>query len=275
MANARRLRMIYGNDRKSDKVDARTLARVARLDRTLLYPITHRGEAAQRHMALLRGRDGLVRARSRLVSQVRGLAKSFGERRPACDAHGFHRKRKDALPLPLQGVVEPILSVLAVLSAPIDAYDKKIAELCEDAYPETGLLRQVKGVGPVTALGFVLAIEDPGRFHRSRDVGGYLGLVPRQAQSGALDPQLRITKAGNTFVRRLLVGAAQYILGPFGEACALREWGLRLAAGGSKRAKKRAVVAVARKLSVLLHRLWATGEIYDPHRGLLRNEAAS
>jgi transposase len=275
VANARRLRMIYGNDRKNDKVDSQMLARVARLDRTLLYPITHRGETAQKDMVFLRARDGLVRARSRLVSQVRGIAKSFGERLPACDAHAFHRKIKDVLPSCLQDVLDPLLKVLKELSVQIDVYDKQIAELCVKSYPETTLLRQIKGVGPVTALGFVLAIENPDRFRRSRDVGCYLGLVPRQAQSGSLDPQLRITKAGNAFVRRLLVGAAQYILGPFGEDCALREWGLRLATGGSKRAKKRAVVAVARKLGVLLHRLWVTGEEYDPHRGLLCEGATS
>ena len=275
VANARRLRMIYGNDRKNDRADARMLARVARMDRTLLYPITHRGESAQKDMALLRARDGLVRARSRLVCQVRGIAKSFGERLPACDAQGFHRKAKSELPPALLAALEPLLKVLEELSVQIAVYDRKIEQLCKEAYPETTLLRQIKGVGPVTVLGFVLAIEDPSRFHRSRDVGGYLGLVPRQAQSGALDPQLRISKAGNAFVRRLLVGAAQYILGPFGEACALREWGLRLATGGSKRAKRRAVVAVARKLAVLLHRLWVTGECYEPLRGLIRNEAMS
>jgi transposase len=273
VANARRLRMIYGNARKSDKVDAQTLARVARLDRTLLYPIEHRGETAQRDMALLRARDGLVRARSRLVSQVRGIVKSFGERIPACDAHSFYRKAQDSLPPALQSALEPLLKVLAELSAQIEVYDAKIEALCQDTYPETARLRQIKGVGPVTALGFVLAIETPERFPRSRDVGSYLGLVPRQAQSGSQDPQLRITKAGNTLVRRLLVGAAQYILGPFGEACALRDWGLQLATGGSKRAKKRAVVAVARKLSVLLLRLWVTDKAYEPYRSTRSNEA--
>ena len=268
VANARRLRMIYANDRKNDRVDARTLARVARLDPTLLYPITHRGETAQKDMALLRVRDGLVRARTRLVNQVRGIAKSFGLRLGSCDAHGFWRKVKPCLTPMMLEVLEPLLKVLEKLDDQISVCDKKCSELCETAYPETASLRQVKGVGPITSLGFVLAIEEPARFKRSRDVGGYLGLVPRQAQSGSSDPQLRITKAGNAFVRRLLIGAAQYILGPFGEACALRQWGLCLAASGGKRGKRRAVVAVARKLAVMLHRLWVTGEVYDPNRGM-------
>src|SRR3972149_5259680 len=126
------------------------------------------------------------------------------------------------------------------------------------------LLRQVPGVGPLTAMTFVLVIEDPGRFRKSREVAPYLGLVPRQAQSGERAPQLAITKAGDPLLRRLLVQRAHYILGPFGPDSALRRWGLRLAGAGSSRARRRAIVAVARKLAVLLHRLWVSGEVYQP-----------
>jgi len=136
----------------------------------------------------------------------------------------------------------------------------------EERYPRTRLLRQVPGVGPVTALAFVLALADPSRFRSSRSVGAYLGLRPRRSDSGESMPELRITKAGNGAVRRLLVQCAQYILGPFGPESDLRGWGLKLAGRGGKRAKRVAVVAVARKLSVLLHRLWVSGENYDPLR---------
>jgi transposase len=139
-----------------------------------------------------------------------------------------------------------------------------IEQLCQEHYPETHHLRQVSGVGPITALAYVLTLDDPDRFRKSREVAPALGLVPKRDQSGDRDPQLRITKTGDSYLRRLLVGSAQYILGPFGPDCDLRRWGLKLAQRGGKNAKKRAVVAVARKLAVLLHHLWVTGEVYDP-----------
>jgi len=141
---------------------------------------------------------------------------------------------------------------------------QQVKKISEEKYPETELLRAIKGVGPITALAFVLILEDPERFSKSRQVGSFIGLTPSRDQSGEIDKQLRITKAGNPLLRRLLVGAAQYILGPFGEACDLRRFGLKLSARGGKNAKRRAVVAVARKLTVLLYRLWRHGEIYGP-----------
>lgn len=182
--------------------------------------------------------------------------KSFGERLPKCSAASFHKKRvAGRLPEALAPALEPILETIANLTAQIRAYDRELAALAEDLYPETRLLRQVPGVGTLTALAFVLTIEDPGRFDDSRVVGAYLGLVPAKDQSGDSDPQRRISKRGDRMLRRLLVGSAQYLLGPFGEDCDLRRHGEKLAARGGKSAKKRAVVAVARKLSVLLHRL--------------------
>ena len=136
-------------------------------------------------------------------------------------------------------------------------------------------IARVAGVGPLTALAYVLTLEDPDRFAGSRAVGAYLGLRPKQASSGTRTPQLRITKAGDGMLRRLLVGSAHYILGPFGPDCDLRRWGLRLAARGGKNAKKRAVVAVARKLAVLLHRLWVTGDRYQALRRTTGQEVAS
>ena len=163
--------------------------------------------------------------------------------------------------------------MIAGLDAQINALDERIAEMARQHYPETALLTQVPGVGTLTALVYVLTLEDPQRFPKSRSVGSYLGLRPRQRDSGSLQPQLRITKAGDEHLRWLLVGAAHYILGPFGPDTDLRRWGLALAAQGGRAAKKRAAVAVARKLSVLLLRLWATGEVYEPLRNArLRGE---
>jgi transposase len=154
-------------------------------------------------------------------------------------------------------------------------FDREMRRMSTKVYPETALLNQVGGVGPITALRYVLTIEDPRRIERSRNVGAYLGLRPRQRQSGQRDPELRITKAGDRELRRLLVQCAQYILGPFGQDSDLRRWGLKLAGRGAATAKKKAVIAVARKLAVLLHRLWLTGEVYEPLRNSHRRGAAT
>ena len=263
VANPRRVRLIAESDRKRDRADAELLARLGRVDPGLLRPIQHRGPEAQHDLALLRARDTLVRARTNLINHVRGAVKAAGGRLPACSAASFHRKAEAHLPVALRAVLLPIVSLVAELTARIQDYDRQVERLAE-GYPAERLLRQVCGVGPLTALAFLLVIEDPTRFQKSREVGPYLGLVPRQSQSGEREPQLSITKAGDPLLRRLLVQSAHYILGPFGPESELRRWGLCLAGSGSSRGKKRAVVAVARKLAVLLHRLWVTGEVYQP-----------
>jgi transposase len=201
-----------------------------------------------------------------LINAVRSLVKSVGERLPSKRADAFHLLHGD-LPDELQEMLLPMLETVECLTLDIRNYDKKIEELCAETYPETALLRQVKGVGPVTALTYVLTLGDPSRFRTSRQVGSYLGLRPRLDQSGAHNPQLRITKAGDSVLRALLVQCAHYVLGPFGEDSDLRRWGLRLKDRGGRASHKRAVVAVARKLAVLLHALWRTGSDYEPLRG--------
>jgi transposase len=194
----------------------------------------------------------------------------LGSRLPACSSDAFASKAQAQVPAELAAALDPVLAIIAQLSAEISALDAQIEELARERYPQTALLTQVPGVGTLTATVYVLTVEDPARFSKSRSVGSYLGLRPRQASSGSLEPQLRITKAGDEHLRWLLVGAAHYILGPFGPDTDLRRWGLALAAQGGKRGKKRAVVAVARKLSVLLLRLWVTGEVYEPLRNARR-----
>jgi len=266
VANPRKLALITKNDRKDDPVDAELLARLGRVEPQLLSPIAHRGAEAQADLAVIRARDAVVAARTQLVNHVRGAVKSLGSRLGSCSTRSFVRKGGSQLPEPLRPALEPLLEVLAAMTRQIEDYDRQIEEACREKYPETELLRQVKGVGAVTSLAYVLTLEDPHRFGRSRSVGGFLGLHPGRDKSGAQDPELRITKAGDQLLRRLLVGSAQYILGPFGPDCDLRRWGLKLASRGRKNAKKRAVVAVARKLAVLLHRLWAGSEVYEPLR---------
>lgn len=133
-------------------------------------------------------------------------------------------------------------------------------------YPEVALLKQVKGVGTLIGLTYILTLDDPHRFRRSRDAGCFLGLRPGRRNSGMSEPQMHISKEGDAYLRTLMVQGAHYILGPFGPDSDLRRWGLKLAERGGKNAKKRAVIAVARKLAVLLHKLWVSGEVYEPLR---------
>jgi len=264
VANSRKLRLIYQNRRKDDRIDAQYLARLARLDPQLLAPIRHRSIEVSEHRTLLRSREVVVAARTRLINHVRGVMKSIGSRLPACSAETFTARVRKQIPEGLQPAILPLLELLSSLSTQIRAFDRDVQQIAQRHYPETAQLREVRGVGPLTALAFVLTIEDPRRFRRSRTMGPYLGLVPAQDQSGQSSPQKRISKEGDELLRRLLVGCAQYMLGPFGKDCDLRRHGLRIAARGGKNGKKRAVVAVARKLAVLLHRLWVSGATYDP-----------
>lgn len=272
VANPRKLRVIYTNEKKDDKVDARMLARIARLDVNLLAPIQHRGEQAQAHLALLHARDALVKIRTQLINHVRSVTKSFGHRLKSCSTASFHRQiEQESLPEALRPALAPLVDMIGQVTEKIRSYDVRIESLCQKEYGETELLREVSGVGPQTALAFVLTLESPECFLKSRDVGSYIGLTPRRDQSGQHDPQLGITKAGNPYLRRLLVGCAQYILGKLNpQDSELRQWGLRLAGPvnekgkHNKRLKKRAVVAVARKLAVLLHSLWLNGTIFEP-----------
>ena len=267
VANARKLRLIYANKRKTDEVDAENLARLARLDPKLLYPVRHRGEDSQAHIALIRSREALVGCRARLVNHARGAVKSFGARLPKCPARTFHKNAPAHVPEALLPALAPILEQIASLTERIRGYDRKLEEISKESYPETGLLRQVEGIGPLTALTFVLTLEDPHRFEQSRSVGAYLGLVPASDRSGDSDPrEKRISKEGDEMLRKLLVSCAHYVLGPFGSDSDLRRHGEKIASRGGKNAKKRAAVAVARKLAVLMHRLWVTGEAYEPLR---------
>ena len=263
VANPRKVRLIAKSRRKNDAMDALCLARLARTDPALLAPIHHRGREAQRDLALLRSRDALVRARTQLINHARGAAKSVGKRLPRWGSEAFGSKATTALPPELVAALGPLIEVIASLTTQIRVLDRKIEELAK-AYPETARLRLIRGVGPLTSVAYVLTLEDPTRFAKSRAVGPYLGLIPAQRDSGDSKPEMRITKEGDAFLRRLLVGSAQYILGPFGEDCDLRRHGFKLGAGGSKKEKKRAVVAVARKLAVLMHRLWTSQELYEP-----------
>ena len=265
VANPRKVRM-RGATNKNDQVDAEFLARMGRADPKLLYPLKPRERRIQEALAVVRSREQLVRTRTSLVNHARGVIKSHGSRMPTCSARTFHRL-KELIDEPLRPALDPLMASLELVSKKILELDRELRRLCRETFPETAKLTQVPGVGELTALTYVLIIEDPTRFANSRAVGAFIGLVPRQRQSGQQDPQLRIHKAGDPILRRILVQCANYILGPFGPDTELRRFGERLITRGGKNAKKRARVAVARKLATVLHALWRSDAAYDPcHR---------
>jgi transposase len=266
VAHAQKVQWITKSSRKDDRHDARTLARLARVDPELLGPVRHRSVKAQLHLTVIRARAELVSARTALVNAARGLVKSYGQRLPKCGTYQVSRELATALSAELRDVLEPLLKEIESLNERIKEYDGRMDKIAKEVYPEVSLLKQVKGVGTQIALTYVLTIEDPYRFAKSREVGCFLGLRPGRRNSGESEPQKGISKEGDRYLRTMMVQGAHYIRGPFGADSDLRRWGLKLAERGGKNAKKRAVVAVARKLAILLHRLWVGGEVYEPLR---------
>jgi transposase len=270
VAHARNVRLIGESRRKDDRLDAQTLARLARIDPQLLCPVKHRSARAQADLTVIRARAGLVRARTALVNTARGLAKSYGERLRGCNVRNMNPEKAAGLSPELQAALEPLLAGIESLSEQICECNERIEKLAQESYPQVALLKQIKGVGTLIALTFLLTLEDAQRFRKSRDVGCYLGLQPGRRNSGQSEPQMHISKEGDPYLRTLLVQGAQHILGPFGADSDLRRWGLKLAERGGRSGKKRAIIAVARKLAVLLHRLWVSGEVYEPLRNSSR-----
>jgi transposase len=268
LANARELKLIFNSTKKDDPMDAEKLCRLARFDPKLLHPVEPRSKERQIDRLVLASRSQLVKARTQLVLHVRGEVKTFGARIPSSySTEAFHYKAAEHVPEEIAATIQPMLDTIKDLTQRIRAFDVRIEGEMVKKYPETKLLRQVPGVGPITALAFVLAIGDPHRFKDSRQVGTYFGLTPRLDKSGKIDRQCGISKAGDDTVRTLLVSSAHYVLGPFGPDSDLRRFGQELGQQGGKGGKKRAVIAVARKLAVLLHALWVSGE---PHRASVK-----
>jgi transposase len=263
VANARELQAVTGRSHRTDHHDARQLARLARVDRQLLNPVELRNAQQQADLFLIRARAVLVEVRTLLINFARGVTKTTGHRLPSSVTHRFAERVRDAVPEALRPALLPLLNVLNQITEELDGYDQNIEALAEQRYPETRWLRQAPGVGTLTALTFVLTVNDPARFSHSRDVGPFLGLVPRRRQSGEQDPHLRISKCGDGYLRKLLVQCAHVVMGRFGPDCALRRWALAHAQL-SRAAKKRTVVAMARKLAVVLHRLWRDQEAFRP-----------
>ena len=266
VAHAQKVELITKSNRKDDRHDARTLARLARIDPELLGPVRHRSAQAQIHLTVIRARAALVRTRTMLVNAARGLTKSYGERLRGCNARGMKPKAAQDLSPELKSALEPMMREIESVSERICEYDHLLESMMRNRYPEAERLKQIKGVGTLIALTYMLTLEDPHRFRKSRDAACYVGLQPGRRNSGQSEPQMHISKEGDPYLRTLLVQAAHHVLGPWGVDSDLRRWGMKLAEHGGKRGKKRAVIAVARKLAVLMHRLWVSGDVYTPLR---------
>jgi transposase len=273
VANPRQVKLISKSQKKTDKKDAQLLAKLARVDPELLSPIRHRSAQTQVDQALIKSRHGLLKVRTELINHCRGIIKSLGGRLPVCSPECFH-KLGAAVPEELREALEPLMQAIEETTLKIHRLADRIEALAAERYPATAQLAAIDGVGQLTALAFMLVIEDPERFAKSRLVGAYLGLTPEKDQSGEGDKQLSITKAGNGYVRMLLILCAQHMLGFRGQPSELRDWGLKLAERGGKAAKKRAVTAVARRLAVIMHQLWSSGEAYDPYYATKKKAAA-
>jgi transposase len=270
VGNPRKLSYIFRATNKQDRVDAEKLARLARADPSLLHPVYHRSKPAQEDLAIIRSRAHMVKMRTSTVVFVRGVVKSSGARIRSCGVETFARVAAEAVPEGLRPALEPMLELIADLTRRIAEDGKRLQAMAREKYPECLPMVDVYGVGYLTALAMVLILEDPARFRKSRDVGPALGLVPRRDQSGDIDKQLSITKTGDSYLRVLLTEAANTAMRPTAPASDLKAFGERIASRGGKRGKRRAITAVARKLGVLLHRLWVTQAKYVP----VRNQVA-
>ena len=266
VSNTRKVAYIHESDNKNDPGDAYKLAELVYFKPRLLHPIQHRSREAQADLSWIRAREVLVNLRTEVVNAMRGMSKAFGERLAKCSTEAFTSRLADQIPEAIRGAVAPLLETIDQLNEKIRYYDQMEEHIARQKYPKYRLLEQVDGVGVHTALSFLLTIGDPERFQKSRMVGPFLGMRPRKKDSGESQPQLGITKAGDEYLRKTLVNCAHYILGPHGTDSDLRRYGHRICERGGKNAKKRAVIAVARKLAVLLHRLWVSGEVYEPLR---------
>ena len=238
---------------KSDPHDAEGLAQMARTG--WFKAVRIKAEATHMDRARLKIREQLVASRLAMAGQLRGLLKLFGLRLGQATTPNRRRERLAALfalKPELEPILAPLIESLEALEAQIGRSSRQLAAQAA-ADPVTARLMTTPGVGPITALVFKTSIEDPGRFDRGEDAGAFAGLAPRRNQSGERDYKGRISKAGDPMLRSALYEAANVLLVRVKRPCALQTWGRRLA---QTKGAKRARVAVARKLAILLHRLW-------------------
>jgi len=238
---------------KSDVHDAEGLAQLAR---TGWFKAVHiKDSATHLDRAQLKVREQLIKSHHAMVNQMRGLLKLFGLRMGKVTTPGKRAERLEALyaqKSELRVILAPLVATLTALEAQISSSSRSLKARAE-ADPVCQRLMSVPGVGPIVALSFKSTIEDPGRFDHGQDAGAYAGLTPRRFQSGEHDAKGHISRAGDPMLRSALYEAANNLLSRVKRPSPLQTWGKALA---TSKGAKRARVAVARKLAVLLHRLW-------------------
>lgn len=262
VANPRKVQLIYKNYKKTDKEDAKILAKLVRSDPSLLFPIVTRDIETQEDLILLKTRRKMVDCRGDLIRHIRGIIKPFGVKLPkGVTVDNFHVKAKEYIENSILSILKDTFDAIESLAKQIKNLETKIDDLIKEKYPEANLLQTIPGVGPIISLTFLLIIGDPKRFKKSRDVGAYFGLIPKRDQSGEMDKSLPITKTGDASMRALLVNASHRNLGIFGKDTQLRRHGLKImGTNENKIRKKKAVIAVARKIAVLMHSILISGE---------------
>jgi transposase len=277
ICNPRKLAAVSQNLKKSDEEDSLMLAQLLLTGKHLLSQVHHANEDKMRDFLLIKSRKALVKCRTILINTSRGVVKSFGERiSPNLTANAFHKYAGDSLTSESNEKIKDLIEVIGKTTEQILLYEKNIDTLIQNKYPVAQLLQSINGVGPLTSLTYVLTIDDPKKFPNSRTVGAFLGLVPRRDQSGNKDKQLPITKAGSKLLRSLLINCANYILSEKGEDNQIKRFGLKIRGDGTSKTKNnKAKVAVARKLSVIMHKLWITNKPFASILGKEKEKTSS
>lgn len=267
VGNAHRLRSIFGNTHKNDMRDAEEIARLLNGDKRHFHPVQLRDAEHQNLVQLVKMREMVMSQRTKSAGAIRGMAKANGVRLPASDADSLHRKLADVidtLPDNLQLLLRPQIGLLEKLCETIREYDRLIRDYRNEHFrKECDLLETIPGVGPVNAAAFVAFTGDVRRFRHARDVGPYYGLTAGRDQSSSKDEPKRITKEGNEFVRHLLVNAANLIMQGRCRNTELLQFGLRVWGNRGKVAKRKAKVALARKLAVTMAAMLRSGTPYN------------
>jgi len=264
VGNPRKIPSITKSNTKNDRNDARELARLALADPAMLHPVFLRDEMFQQMLRFHHARNMLISQRTQTINQIRGFAKSMGHRIKCSSTEKFHELCKGDWPRALEECAWPLMGSLKAINLKIKAYDKLIARLAERPEFKSMVerVRAVYGVGIIGSTVFIAAIGGrPDRFGHARDVGAYLGMTPRQDQSGDNDKQLHITHAGADIVRTTLVECAGVVMMSNARDTDLKLKGLRIAMHGGQIARRKAKVAVARGLAVTMLAL-----LKDPER---------
>lgn len=270
IGNAHKLRSIFGNTHKNDMRDAEEIANLLHENKRHFHPVMLRDQEHQDLVQLVKMREVAMTDRTRSINAIRGMAKANGARIADCDADSFHRQLKlvlMTLPDNLIRLFRPQIELLKAINATIKAYGKLIDRYRKQHFKEEcALLETIPGIGPINSTSFVAFAGDVKRFRHACDVGPYFGLTAGRDQSSDKDEPKKITKEGNKFVRHLLVNAANNIMKASAANTELKQFALRVWGERGKIAKRKAKVALARKLAVTMAAMLRNGTAY---RGII------